>query len=95
MESELHPPAVCGLLLGEGRNEGRKGQESCYLETERFFQGVERCVLQGQMGMSRTQNGQNIPGKGSRPESESLISPFDSVGPRSYEKTRAWTLSFC
>lgn len=31
MESELHPPAVCCLLLGEGRNEGRKGQESCYL----------------------------------------------------------------
>lgn len=49
-------------------------------ETERFLQGVERCVLQGQMGMSRTQNGQNIPGKGSQPESESLISPLDSIG---------------
>ena len=69
--------------LGEGRNEGEEGSR----ERERCYLGdckppPERRVLQGQMGMSRTENDQNIPGKCSHLESGRLISPPDSTQER-------------
>lgn len=58
--------------------QGERVRRGVTWETERL-QGMESCVLLGQLGMSRTQNEQDIPGRCSQPGSGSLISLSDSA----------------
>ena len=73
--------SVCWLLLGEGRNAGGR-RVSRGVTQERGSSGVwrRRWVLQGQMGMSRTQKELTFLGSALSLESGSLISHPSSAG---------------
>lgn len=74
MESQLHPLVLCaGCFIEREGMQGGRVRRGVTWETERL-QGAESCVLLGQMGTSRTQNEQDIPGRCSQPGSGSLIS---------------------
>lgn len=79
MESELHPLVLCaGCFLEREGMQGERVRRGVTWETERL-PGVESRVLLGQMGASRTQDEQDVPGRCSQPGSGSLISPPDSA----------------
>lgn len=63
MESQLHPLVLCaGCFIEREGMQGGRVRRGVTWETERL-QGAESCVLLGQMGTSRTQNEQDIPGR--------------------------------